>query len=130
MAVSLCVCPTRLRHHAEKVGAGECEYEVHEDHIEFDRLKKDYDALDGGVRDRLGYERALVELLEQLVRDMDRKIQRARERVESENKPRLIKSADQAKLDAIKEQEKGALLSLAAASAAPGPPCCYLHLCL
>lgn len=83
---------------------------VHEDHIEFPRLKQDYDALEASERDRLGYERKLYHLLIDLVSEMDKRIARAKERVDKENQPRPIKPADQERLDALKVQEKGSLL--------------------
>lgn len=80
---------------------------VHEDHIDFPRLKQDYDALEPSERDRLGYERKLYHLLIDLVSEMDKRIARAKERVDKENQPRPIKPADQERLDALKAQEKG-----------------------
>jgi CHASE3 domain sensor protein len=82
--------------------------DVHEDHIEFPRLLEEYNQLSESERDRHGYERKLYNLLSELVTDMDKKIARAKERVEIENQPRAIKPVDQARLDALKLQEKGA----------------------
>lgn len=83
---------------------------VHEDHIEFPRLKKEYDALETGDKDRLGYERKLYHLLVDLVSEMDKRIMRAKERVDKENQPRPIKPADQERLDALKMAEKGVVI--------------------
>ena len=89
--------------------AGPCGYEVHEDHIECARLKKEYDEAPSSVK--AAYSKDLLEVLDELVKEMDRKIARAKERVEQENKPRTIRSADQVKLDALKQQEKGSTLN-------------------
>lgn len=85
---------------------------VHDDHIEFPRLKKEYDALDEAEKDRLGYERKLYHLLIDLVSEMDKRIARAKERVDKENQPRPIKPSDQERLDILKAQEKGTLFFL------------------
>jgi RNA-binding protein Luc7-like 2 len=92
--------------------AGACEWGVHEDHIEYPRVKKEYDALGDRERESLGYERKLYRLLVDLVQEMDKKIARSKERVEKENQPRPIKPADQVRLDALKQQEKGEHLEL------------------
>ena len=51
---------------------------------------------------RLGYERELLAILTQLVKDMDRKIERQKERAAKESAPRAATPAEQATLDAIK----------------------------
>lgn len=51
---------------------------------------------------RLGYERELFAILTQLVKDMDRKIERQKERAAKESAPRAATPAEQATLDAIK----------------------------
>ena len=58
---------------------------------------------------RYGYEAELLELLEQLVRDMDRKIERQKERAAKDNAPRIPSATEQAGLDALQAREKGAL---------------------
>ena len=57
---------------------------------------------------RYGYEAELLELLEQLVRDMDRKIERQKERAAKDNAPRIPSATEQAGLDALQAREKGA----------------------
>ncbi len=57
---------------------------------------------------RYGYEAELLELLEQLVRDMDRKIERQKERAAKDNAPRIPSATEQAQLDALQAREKGA----------------------
>jgi hypothetical protein len=59
---------------------------------------------------RYGYERELMGVLENLVRDLDRKIERQKERAATESAPRALTLEDRAKLDALKQQEKGAWL--------------------
>ncbi len=51
---------------------------------------------------RAGYEKELFALLVQLVRDMDRKIERQKERAQRESEPRPLSPAEQAQLDAVK----------------------------
>ena len=53
------------------------------------------------VGSRAGYEKELFALLVQLVRDMDRKIERQKERAQRESEPRLLSSSEQAQLDAV-----------------------------
>lgn len=51
---------------------------------------------------RLGYEKDLFGILTQLVRDMDRKIERQKDRAAKESAPRPATATEQATLDAIK----------------------------
>ena len=59
---------------------------------------------------RCGYERRLLELLETLVRDMDRKIERQKERAVKESLPRNLTAADKAKLEDLLARQRGAKL--------------------
>ena len=43
---------------------------------------------------RLGYEKELIGVLEGLVRDMDRKIERQKERADKESAPKALTDAD------------------------------------
>lgn len=56
---------------------------------------------------RLGYEADTYKYLEQLIREMDRKIMRARERADAESRPRELRQEDQARVDALKAQMAG-----------------------
>jgi hypothetical protein len=87
---------------------GSCGFEIHQGHREFERIKKDYDALSEKESDGRGYERVLYDLLVQLVHRMDRTIATNKKTVEKDNQPRPIKPVDQARLDALKQQEAGA----------------------
>lgn len=60
---------------------------------------------------RYGYEAELLALLEQLVRDMDRKIERQKERAIKDNAPREPNQAERAELDALQAREKGGCCS-------------------
>lgn len=60
-------------------------------------------------KDELGYERVLYDILVELVHSMDRTIAKNKEMVVKDNQPRPIKPVDQARLDALKLQEQGAL---------------------
>lgn len=51
---------------------------------------------------RTGYERELHVLLTQLVRDMDRKIERQEERARKESEPKPVSATEQLELDALK----------------------------
>ena len=66
-----------------------------------------------GVRyRRYGYRRELLELLVKLVKDMDRKIERQKERAAKESEARLLTTSDKAQLDALKVRTlRNALLS-------------------
>lgn len=109
--------------------AGACPYEMHEEQLGWEIVQKQWDALTEKEKDkyavwvvhtmpcnrphkslsthRYGYERQLLTLLEQLVRDMDRKIERAKERAEKEKGPRQLMPDDKIRLDALKKSLKG-----------------------
>lgn len=53
------------------------------------------------------YERDLVRYLEQLIRDMDVKIRKNKERADAESRPKVLKLDDQRRLDGIKQQQAG-----------------------
>jgi hypothetical protein len=53
------------------------------------------------------YERKLMRYLEDLIREMDRKIAKARERAEKESAPKPIKPDDQMRLDELQMRAKG-----------------------
>ena len=50
---------------------------------------------------RYGYPKELFLLLEKLTRDMDKKIERQKERAEKESEPRVLTPDDQRRLDEI-----------------------------
>lgn len=74
---------------------------------------------------RLGYEKELIGVLEGLVRDMDRKIERQKERADKESAPKALNDADRAKLDDMLARQKGA--PPATTTAAPGCGCGQLE---
>lgn len=53
------------------------------------------------------YEKKLMGYLDELIREMDRKIAKARERAEKESAPRPIKADDQLRLDELNQRAKG-----------------------
>lgn len=53
------------------------------------------------------YEKKLMRYLEDLIREMDRKIAKSKDRAEKENAPKPIKVEDQAKLDELRQRAKG-----------------------
>lgn len=85
---------------------GACKYEMH-DEIGMDEIQAQYDALSERDKHSYGYERDLLALLEQLSRDMDRKIERAKERASKESAPRELTDEDRVKLDEILNRQKG-----------------------
>lgn len=68
-------------------------------------------AQDAYLSDRYGYDRELITLLTQLVRDMNRKIERQKERAVIESSAKPISLDDKARLDAIKVGTQHSLLS-------------------
>ncbi|KAI3426396.1 hypothetical protein D9Q98_008766 [Chlorella vulgaris] len=85
---------------------GPCEFELHEDHLDFDGLKAAYDALSAAEKERYGYERSLLRLLARLVSDMDRKIEKAQERAKLESMPKPLTPQQQAEVDGLRDQAK------------------------
>ena len=61
---------------------------------------------------RYGYGRELLGVLVQLVRDMDRKIERQKERAAKESEPRVLNTEELGRLDAIKVATSRPSLSL------------------
>eukprot|EP01025_Chloroclados_australasicus_P009168 TRINITY_DN13523_c0_g2_i1.p1 TRINITY_DN13523_c0_g2~~TRINITY_DN13523_c0_g2_i1.p1 ORF type:complete len:360 (-),score=42.11 TRINITY_DN13523_c0_g2_i1:384-1370(-) len=101
------LCPYKLFKNT-KSDLGACGYEFHEDHIEWDEVQKDWDRLKSREKARYGYERDLCRFLESLIRDMDRKIEKAQERAAQESIPKEMKPEEQSRLDEIKQKEKDA----------------------
>mmetsp|Transcript_19356 Transcript_19356/g.58498 ORF Transcript_19356/g.58498 Transcript_19356/m.58498 type:complete len:361 (-) Transcript_19356:1452-2534(-) len=102
---TLCgLCPYTLFSNTKSF-LGECKYEMH-DQLGMDEIQAEYDALSEREKQECGYERKLLELLETLVRDMDRKIERQKERAEKESQPRLLTAADKAKLEELLTQQR------------------------
>ena len=56
---------------------------------------------------RLRYDDELFKLLDRLIKDMDRKIEKAKERAEAESRPKVLRPEDQKRLDDIQERIKG-----------------------
>jgi hypothetical protein len=69
---------------------------------------------------RLGFEEALFRLLERSIRDMDRKIDKAKERAAAESRPKVLRPEDQRRLDDIQARIKGGWAVAAAAGAPSG----------
>lgn len=77
--------------------------------MQWDVVKEIWDKLSIKEKDRYGYERELMTLLNQLCRDMNRKIERQKERAIIESSARPLNAEDKARLDAIKGQEVDAM---------------------
>jgi hypothetical protein len=58
------------------------------------------------------YERDLLRYLEQLIRDMDTKIRKNKERADAESRPKVLKLDDQRRLDEMKQRQAGGLEQL------------------
>ncbi|KAA6423541.1 MAG: LUC7 N terminus domain-containing protein [Trebouxia sp. A1-2] len=84
------LCPYGLFKNT-KSDLGVCKYTVHDDDVQY------------------GYERELMTLLNQLCRDMNRKIERQKERAIIESSARPLNAEDKARLEAIKSQEVDAM---------------------
>lgn len=102
------LCPNMLFKNT-KSDLGACQYEIHDDHIEWDSIQKQWEELGEHEKLRYGYERDLLRLLEQHIRDMDRKIAKAKERAEKESAPRELKPEDKERLAEIQVKVKEAL---------------------
>lgn len=68
-------------------------------------IKEDYDKQDDREKER--YEKKLMRYLEDLIREMDRKIAKSKDRAEKESAPKMIRADDQAKLDELNQRAKG-----------------------
>ncbi|KAK9864703.1 hypothetical protein WJX84_009151 [Apatococcus fuscideae] len=101
------LCPYGLFKNT-KSDLGDCKYEMHEDDIQFEEIKDEYDMIPEKEKLRYGFEKELGQLLDKLVRDMDKKIERQRERAEKESEPRALTADDQRRLDDILTREKEA----------------------
>ncbi|KAK9821175.1 hypothetical protein WJX74_004864 [Apatococcus lobatus] len=101
------LCPYGLFKNT-KSDLGDCKYEMHEDDIQFDEIKEEYDMIPEKEKGRYGYPKELFLLLEKLTRDMDKKIERQKERAEKESEPRVLTPDDQRRLDEILGREKEA----------------------
>jgi hypothetical protein len=53
------------------------------------------------------YEKRLLRYLEDLIREMDRKIAKSKDRAEKESAPRPIKADDQLRLDELQQRARG-----------------------
>ncbi|KAG2493834.1 hypothetical protein HYH03_008052 [Edaphochlamys debaryana] len=97
------LCPNGLFKNTRS-DLGPCGYEIHEDHIEWEGLKAEYDKQDPREHER--YERRLMKVLEDLIREMDRKIAKAKERAEAESSARPIKPDDAQRLAEMQTKAK------------------------
>mmetsp|Transcript_40314 Transcript_40314/g.95794 ORF Transcript_40314/g.95794 Transcript_40314/m.95794 type:complete len:322 (+) Transcript_40314:134-1099(+) len=84
---------------------GICKWEVHGD----EQVKEQWSKLEEKEKARYPYEHELMTELEQLVREMDRKIARAKDRAEKESAPRPLSEADKKALDDLDAKMKEAL---------------------
>lgn len=91
------LCPYTLFSNTKSF-LGECQSEMH-DQLGMDKIQAEWDALTEAEKHKYGYEQRLLDLVEQLVKDMDRKIERQKERAVKESLPRMLTAADKAKLD-------------------------------
>ncbi|GAB4817372.1 hypothetical protein N2152v2_004418 [Parachlorella kessleri] len=99
------LCPFNLFFNT-KSDLGGCEFDIHEDHIDFESCKEEWDALAQRDKDKYGYERGLLKVLQRLVAEMDRKIDKQQERARLESQPKVPTPTQQAELDGIKQKIK------------------------
>eukprot|EP00884_Botryococcus_braunii_P012728 jgi/Botrbrau1/21456/Bobra.0216s0064.1 len=102
------LCPYGLFKNT-KSDLGPCKFEIHEEDLAFEEVKAEWDKMDEKEQERYGYPQELYALLQQLVKDMDRKIERQKERAVKESEPRLLTPAEKEQLAAIMTKEKEAL---------------------
>eukprot|EP00878_Enallax_costatus_P017931 GHUV01018856.1.p1 GENE.GHUV01018856.1~~GHUV01018856.1.p1 ORF type:complete len:371 (+),score=85.32 GHUV01018856.1:301-1413(+) len=98
------LCPNRLFRNT-KSDLGSCGFTIHDDHLEWPAVKETWDKLPQRDKDRYPYQRDLMRYLEQLIRDMDVKIKRNKERAEAESRPKVLKPDDQRRLDDISARQ-------------------------
>jgi hypothetical protein len=117
-AALVSVCPHVLFKNT-KSDLGPCEAAVHEGDLRFEAVKGAWDALPPAEQDRYGYARDLLARLDDLVREMDRKIVRAKERLARDaaaERVRPLTPADQARVDALKADARAAAAAADAAA--------------
>lgn len=88
---------------------GTCQYELHKDNLDWEKVGPQWDALPDREKLRYGYEKELFRYLDQLVKDMDRKVARGKERAEKESAPRELKPEEHVQLETVQEKLKEAL---------------------
>lgn len=101
------LCPYGLFKNT-KSDLGLCKYEMHEEQLGWEELQAQWDQLSERDKERYGYERELLALLETLTRDMDRKIERQRDRADKESAPRPLTASDKARLETLLARQKEA----------------------
>jgi len=84
---------------------GMCKYTDHGD----ESVKEQWAALDDKEKLKYPYQHELLSELEQLTREMDRKIQRAKDRAEKESAPRPLSDKDKEALEELDRKAKEAL---------------------
>lgn len=82
---------------------------MHKDNLDWEKVGPQWDALSDREKSRFGYERELYRYLDTLVKDMDRKVARGKERAEKESAPRELKPEEHVQLETIQEKVKEAL---------------------
>ncbi|MEW5311126.1 MAG: hypothetical protein WDW38_002866 [Sanguina aurantia] len=100
------LCPNRLFKNTRS-DLGTCGFEMHEDHIQWESVAEDYGKQDDREKER--YERRLHKYLEDLIREMDRKISKSKERAAAESAPREIRTEDQGRLNDLQQKARDAL---------------------
>merc|ERR1711907_604799 len=88
------LCPYQELFKNTKSDLGPCQYNVHDA-----ALKEEFNNLDDDQKRKFGYERELLCKLQYLVRDMDRKIARNKQRAEEENAAKSLSKEQNEMLD-------------------------------
>ncbi|GIL60837.1 hypothetical protein Vafri_15357 [Volvox africanus] len=97
------LCPNGLFKNTRS-DLGPCPFELHEDHIGWPELQAEYDKQDPREHER--HERRLMKVLEDLIREMDRKIAKSKERAEAESSARPLKPDDATRLAEMQTKAK------------------------
>merc|ERR1719235_1150775 len=90
------VCPYHDLFKNTKSDLGPCHYRLHDD-----KFREDYNTLSADDKQKYGYERELFRKLNDLVRDMDRKILRNKKRADEENIAKVLSKEQQLMLDSM-----------------------------
>eukprot|EP00210_Caulerpa_lentillifera_P004300 g4103.t1 len=102
------LCPFTLFKNT-KSDLGQCQYELHSDHLDWEKVSHQWNALTDKQKSKYSNERELFRYLDGLVKEMDRKIARSKERAEKESAPRELKPEDRVQLEGIQTKLKEAL---------------------
>lgn len=85
---------------------GDCRYDLHEDHLHWESVSAQWQALSDEEKAKYGYEQDLYRLLTRLVKDMDYRIKKQEEEAKVLSAPCIPQPEEQVELDSLKQQAK------------------------